>query len=119
MVNMNKLMSLGTYNAFVGELEGYEMVEVSAAFDAIRQIKSPFELEAIQQNGAILDSAMDVFKDVAGVGVRYWDACAAVEGYIKSFGAFWGRDEALARWHALHRAHAQGSAHGKRRHHQL
>ena len=67
------------------------MVEVSAAFDAIRQIKSPFELEAIQQNGAILDSAMDVFKDVAGVGVRYWDACAAVEGYIKSFGAFWGR----------------------------
>ena len=51
----------------------------------------PFELEAIQQNGAILDSAMDVFKDVAGVGVRYWDACAAVEGYIKSFGAFWGR----------------------------
>ena len=91
MVNMNKLMSLGTYNAFKGALEGYEMVEVSAAFDAIRQIKSPFELEAIQQNGAILDSAMDVFKDVAGVGVRYWDACAAVEGYIKSFGAFWGR----------------------------
>ena len=91
MVNMSKLMSLGTYNAFAAQLEGYEMVEVTDAFNAIRQIKSPFELEAIQQNGAILDSAMDVFKDMAGVGVRYWDACAAVEGYIKSFGAFWGR----------------------------
>ncbi|MCY4020266.1 MAG: M24 family metallopeptidase [Chloroflexi bacterium] len=91
MVNMSKLMSLGTYNAFAAQLEGYEMVEVTDAFNAIRQIKSPFELEAIQQNGAILDSAMDVFNDMAGVGTRYWDACAAVEGYIKSYGAFWGR----------------------------
>ena len=91
MVNMSKLMGLGTYNAFVQALDGYEMVEVTDAFNAIRQIKSPFELEAIQQNGAILDSAMDIFKDMSGVGVRYWDVCAAVEGYIKSFGAFWGR----------------------------
>ncbi len=91
MVNMNKLMGLGTYQAFVQELAGYEMVEVTNEYNAIRQIKSPFELEAIQQNGAILDAAMDVFKDMAGVGERYWDVCAAVEGYIKSFGAFWGR----------------------------
>ena len=91
MVNMSKLMSLGTYQTFAAALDGYEMVEVTDDFNEIRQIKSPFELEAIQQNGAILDSAMDVFKDVAGVGLRYWDACAAVEGYIKSFGAFWGR----------------------------
>ena len=91
MVNMNKLMSIGTYHAFAKALEGYEMVEVTDAYNAIRQIKSPFELEAIQQNGAILDSAMDVFKDMASVGARYWDVCAAVEGYIKSFGAFWGR----------------------------
>ena len=91
MVNMNKLMSIATYHQFAGELADYEMVEVSDAYNAIRQIKSPFELEAIQQNGAILDSAMDVFRDNASVGARYWDACAAVEGYIKSFGAFWGR----------------------------
>ena len=91
MVNMNKLMGLGTYNAFRAALDGCEMVEVTDEFNAIRQIKSPFELEAIQQNGAILDSAMDIFKEMAGVGTRYWDVCGAVEGYIKSFGAFWGR----------------------------
>ena len=119
MVNMSKLMGLGTYNAFVKELAGYELVEVTNEFNEIRQIKSPFELEAIQQNGAILDSAMDEFKDVAGVGVRYWDACAAVEGYIKSFGAFWGPHQARDRRHALHRAHTQRPAHGTRRHHQL
>lgn len=91
MVNMNKLMSIGEYQKFTKALEGYEIVEISAAYDAIRQIKTPFELEAIQQNGAILDSAMDIFRDQARVGKRYWDVCAAVEGYIKSFGGFWGR----------------------------
>lgn len=91
MVNMNKLMSVGTYKKFAEALDGYEMVEVTAAFDAIRQIKTPFELEAIQQNGAILDASFDVFRENAQVGARYWDVCAAVEAYVKSFGAFWGR----------------------------
>ena len=91
MVNMNKLLSLGTYKQFVSAFEGYELMEVTDAFNAIRQIKSPFELEAMQQNGAILDQAMDVFRENASVGARYWDVCAAVEGYIKSHGAFWGR----------------------------
>ncbi|MEO1668006.1 MAG: M24 family metallopeptidase [Chloroflexota bacterium] len=91
MVNMNKLMSIGTYHKFADLLEGCDMVEVTDAYNAIRQIKTPFELEAIQQNGYILDAAMDVFYENAGVGVRYWDVCAAVEGYIKSFGSFWGR----------------------------
>lgn len=91
MVNMNKLMSIGVYKAFTGALDGYEMVEVTEQFNAIRQIKSPFEIEACQQNGAILDTAMDVFAEHSHVGARYWDVCAAVEGYIKSFGGFWGR----------------------------
>ena len=90
-VNMNKLMSIGDYHQFREQLDGYEMVEVTAEYNAIRQIKTPFELEAIQQNGAILDSAMDVFKEASYVGARYWDVCAEMEGYIKSFGSFWGR----------------------------
>ena len=91
MVNMNKLMSIGTYQQFTKTLGDYELVEVTDAYNEIRQIKTPFELEAIQQNGAILDSAMDIFVEQAYVGAKYWDACSAVEGYIKSFGGFWGR----------------------------
>ncbi len=91
MVNMNKLMSVGTYRQFESLLDGYEMVEVTGQYNDIRQIKTPFELEAIQQNGYILDSSLDVFRDEAYIGARYWDVCAAVEGYVKSFGAFWGR----------------------------
>lgn len=91
MVNLEKLLSVGEYRRFTAALEGYEIVDVTTQFDAIRQIKTPFELEAMQQNGAIHDAAMDVFREHAHVGARYWDACAAVEGYIKSFGGFWGR----------------------------
>ncbi len=91
IVNMDKLLSVGTHRQFAAALEGYELVEATGPYNAIRQIKTPFELEAMQQNGAILDAAMDVFEDQAYVGARYWDVCAAVEGFIKSFGAFWGR----------------------------
>jgi Xaa-Pro aminopeptidase len=91
IVNMDKLLSVGMYRQLIAVLEGYELVEVTGAFNTIRQIKTPFELEAMQQNGAILDAAMDVFRDFAYIGARYWDVCAEVEGYIKSHGAFWGR----------------------------
>jgi Xaa-Pro aminopeptidase len=91
MVNMNKLLSVGEHPKFARALEGYEMIEVSGEFNAVRQIKSPWELEAFQQNGRILDECLDVFRDNAFVGARYWDVCAATEAYVKSFGAFWGR----------------------------
>ena len=91
MVNMDKLLSIGVHRQFTKELDGFELVEVTNAFNAIRQIKTPFELEALQQGGAILDASLDVFRDHAHVGARYWDVCAATEAYVKSFGSFWGR----------------------------
>jgi Xaa-Pro aminopeptidase len=91
MVNMNKLLSVGEHGKFMAALDGYEVVDVTEAYNAIRRIKTPFELEAVQQNGAILDASLDVFRDHAAVGARYWDVCAATEGFVKSHGAFWGR----------------------------
>lgn len=93
LVNMNKLLSVGQHAKFAQALKGFQMVEVTDEYNAIRQIKSPFELEAMQQNGAILDAAMDVFRESSHVGARYWDVCAATEGFIKSRGAFWGRSK--------------------------
>ena len=91
MVNMSRVLSVGEHKAFMQALEGYDVVEVTADYNAIRQIKSPFELEAMQQNGAILDASLDVFAERARVGARYWEVCAAVEAFVKSHGAFWGR----------------------------
>jgi Xaa-Pro aminopeptidase len=91
MVNMNKLLSVAEHAKFMQGLEGFEVVEVTGEFNAIRQIKTPFELEAFQQNGQILDASLDVFREHAHVGARYWDVFAATEAYAKSFGSFWGR----------------------------
>ena len=91
MINMNKLLSIGEHSKFAKSLQGFEMVEVTNEFNMIRQIKTPFELEAFQQNGSILDSSLDVFYEHASVGARYWDVCAATESFVKSHGAFWGR----------------------------
>ncbi len=91
VVNMEKLLPMSQYRKFARALEGFELVELTGEYNAIRQIKTPFELEAIQQNGAILDAAMDVFREHAHVGARYWEVCAATEAFIKAHGAFWGR----------------------------
>lgn len=90
-VNLNKLVGIAEYKRLTAALEGYELVEVTGEFNAIRQIKTPFELEAIQQNGAILDASLDVFREHARVGARYREACAAAEAFAKAQGAFWGR----------------------------
>ena len=91
MVHMNKLMSLSEHGKLIKMLPGFELVEVTSEYNSIRQIKSPWELEALQQQGAILDASMDVFRDHAHVGARYWDVCAATEAFVKAKGSFWGR----------------------------
>lgn len=91
MVNMNSKLSIGEHARLSQALDGFTLVEVSGEFNALRQIKSPWEIEAMQQNGKILDASLDVFREYASVGARYWDVCAQVEAYVKSQGAFWGR----------------------------
>ena len=88
---MSKLLPVGDHKKLVAALDGYELVEVTGAYNAIRQIKTPFEIEAGFQNGAILDASMDVFQQAAHVGARYWEVCAEVEAFVKAQGAFWGR----------------------------
>ena len=90
-VSSDSLLGMGDGRKLLEALEGFEVLEVTPAYDAIRQIKTPFELEALFQTGENLDAAFDVFREHAGVGVRYWDAAAAAEAYVKARGAFWGR----------------------------
>lgn len=91
LVYGNKMLGVDEYKALTQGLEGLKVVDVTDDFNLIRQVKTPFELEAMIQNGSILDAAMDVFRENAALGARYQDACAAVEGFIKAKGAFWGR----------------------------
>ena len=91
VVNMAKVMPVGDHARFTQLMAGHELIELTGAFNAIRQIKSPWELEAIQQGGAILDASLDVFREHAYVGASYWEVCAQAEAFVKGHGAFWGR----------------------------
>lgn len=84
-------MTLAEHAGFGAALAGYELLDATQAFDAIRRIKSAFEIAAMRENGAILDAAIDVFAAHARVGALYREACAAAEAFVKARGAFWGR----------------------------
>jgi Xaa-Pro aminopeptidase len=92
VVSLAKL-TLAEHAGFSAALGGFELIDAGGAFDAIRRIKSAFEIAAMRENGAILDAAMDVFAQHAHVGARYRDACAAAEAFVKARGAFWGRSK--------------------------
>lgn len=90
-VNMNRLLSVNEAQALRKELDGFEIVDITGDISKMRQIKSPFEIEALFDTGRILDEAFDVFGQVAKPGVRVWDACAEAERHVKAQGSFWGR----------------------------
>jgi Xaa-Pro aminopeptidase len=90
-VNMDTTLPYRTRERFSAALSRVEIIDVTDRFNALRQIKTAFEIDALRQNGEILDAAMDVFREHASVGARYQDACAATEAFIKARGAFWGR----------------------------
>lgn len=91
LVNGDKLLSVVEHRDLSGALDEFTLVEVTDEFNRIRQIKSAFEIEAMIQNGCILDAAMDVFRDSAQVGRSYQEVSAATEAFVKAQGAFWGR----------------------------
>jgi Xaa-Pro aminopeptidase len=93
VVNMLKVLSAGEYQAFRQALAGYDLVEITADVNAMRVIKSPFEMEALVETGRILHDGMAAFAAAARVGVRVWDACAEAERAVKAQGCFWGRSK--------------------------
>jgi Xaa-Pro aminopeptidase len=86
-------MTVSEHAAFGAQLAGYTLVDFSTEFDALRRIKSPFELAAFRENGELLSTAMRVFAEHAKVGACYAAACGAAEAFLKSEGAFWGRSK--------------------------
>jgi Xaa-Pro aminopeptidase len=68
-----------------------EIVDVTDEFNRIRQIKSPFEIEAIRETGRILAAGMDLFAQLARPGRLALEVAGQVDGYLKGQGCFWGR----------------------------
>lgn len=84
---------MGEWDRIHELLPGYEFVDISREIDALRSIKSHFEIEENYRTGQILTEGMLAFAEVARPGVRVWDAASAGEEVLKAQGCFWGRSK--------------------------
>lgn len=85
--------TLGDWRRLNDEVPGREFVDITAELDAMRSIKSHFEIEEIFRTGRIFHDAMVRFGEVARPGVRAWDAATEAEAVLKAEGCFWGRSK--------------------------
>jgi methionyl aminopeptidase len=71
-------------------LPGVERVDVTMAMDRLRQIKSPFEIEAMRETGRLLGDGLDMFAERARPGVNASALAGEIEGYLRGRGCYWG-----------------------------
>jgi len=79
------------HDALARALPAVEVVDVTDAMAAIREIKSPFEIEAIRETGRLQARALDRFSSRTRLGRSAAEAAGDVDGYLRGRGCFWGR----------------------------
>ena len=89
-LNMHHLSPL-EFAAFRKAFPGLELEDLTDEMNPIRQIKSPFEIEAIKETGRILVRGLDRFVELARPGRLAAEVAGEVDGYLKGQGCFWGR----------------------------
>jgi len=92
-LNMSSVLSLSEHAMLTQGLPGVTFQELNTEVNAVRQIKSPFEIKAMEDTGAILAGALERFGEVAKPGIPAWEAAAESERYAKARGCFWGRSK--------------------------
>ncbi len=91
--HLNTTWKVGDWTRLQKELADVEYVDVTKELDAIRSIKTAFEIEENYNMGRIMKDAFDAFSDVARPGERVWDAASISEEVLKAEGCFWGRSK--------------------------
>jgi Xaa-Pro aminopeptidase len=92
-LNVQTVLSVGEHAMLTQGLPGVMFQELNTEVNAVRQIKSPFEIKAMEETGRILAGALERFGEVAKPGVPAWTAAAESERYAKELGCFWGRSK--------------------------
>ena len=85
--------TVGDMERAKAELDGREFVDITKELDAMRSIKSHFEIEHFYDLGRMTKEAFDIFEQVARPGVRAWEAASAAEEHLRANGCIWGRSK--------------------------
>lgn len=89
--NLPHTWTAGEYEHFTERFPGVELVNLAREIDAIRAVKSPFELNEMTILGETMVQAFELFGKEARVGRRIWEVTADCEALIKAAGGAWGR----------------------------
>jgi Xaa-Pro aminopeptidase len=89
--NLPQTWSAGEIDALRSRHPTLETVDLAREVDAIRSIKSPFELAEIRTLGELMTGAIDRFSELAKPGLPIWHASSAAEAFLKAEGCAWGR----------------------------
>jgi len=90
-LNFNRSALVGDYHAFAKAFPRLELVDATDQANLIRQIKSPFEIEAMRETGRTLVEGFRIFEEQARPGRRALEISGMIEGFLRGKGYNWGR----------------------------
>lgn len=89
--NMQQTWTMGEFDAFREDFPNHATVDFAREVDAIRSVKSDFELGEIAILGEQITRAIERFAQIARPGLPIWQASSAAEEVLKAEGGSWGR----------------------------
>ncbi len=87
VVGLASIMPVEDYLYLHEALPELELRDVTAAFSAIKGIKSEAEIALIEETYEIADAGFKCFEDRLAVGKTEWEVCGEVEGVVRKRGA--------------------------------
>lgn len=91
ILGLNDALFASDHLIFREALPALELVDLTDSVNAIRQIKSPFEIAAMQEMGRVLAEALDLFAARARPGRLLVEVAGEVEGFLQGQGCIAGR----------------------------
>lgn len=90
-LNVERSMFAPDYQALRAALPSVDLIDLTDAFNQVRQIKSPFEVEEFRAMGALLFEGFRMFEERARPGRSTLAVSAEIEGFLRGRGCHWGR----------------------------
>jgi Xaa-Pro aminopeptidase len=91
VLSLHDVLSTPEYRLLSDRFPALGLVDLTDAANALRQIKSPFELAAMAHMGATLTDALDLFAERARPGRPMIEVAAEIEGFLRGRGCLGGR----------------------------